>query len=83
MQGRTLATWRELDLVEALLAAAILAILVWAARERTRLRRLSAPEAPTYAQAAALLSRVWRSARRRVAARATSVYLFPSLAVWV
>jgi hypothetical protein len=77
------ATWRAFDLVEALLAAAILAVLVWAARERTRLRWLSVPDAPTYVRAASLLSRVWRSARRRAVARASSLYLFPSLAVWV
>ena len=76
-------SWRDVELVEAAVAAAVLAVLVWAARERKRLRRLATPEAVTYAPATALLSRVWRSARRRVASRASSMFLFPYLAVWV
>ena len=75
-------SWRDIELVEALLAAAVLAVLVWAARERTRLRWLSLPDAPTYPHAVTLLSRAWRSVRRKGASRVSSMYLFPYLTVW-
>ena len=78
-----MSSWKEADLVEGLLAGAVLAVLIWAARERSRVRRMAAPDQLTYTRAVMLVSRVWRSARRRVAARASSIYLFPSLAAWV